>query len=92
MSTDYQSEIYDKPCPCGSGRVTVTEIEPDHAYVRPSQKYYSVQIDCSICSELYEVGRHDDRGDAFAILKEKDESRPTLKLCHINSKSRWKQF
>lgn len=41
-------------CPCGHGKVRVFLCEPDHPYVRPSQRWTEVRLECPHCQNNYE--------------------------------------
>lgn len=64
MSTIDRVIVYDKPCPCGAGKVVITECSPDHPYARGSQTWYHGDLDCTNCRRKFkidEICRDDDR-------------------------------
>lgn len=55
LSTIDRVVVYDKPCPCGAGRIVITECSPDHPYAKDSQTSYKSSFTCKDCSKLYEI-------------------------------------
>ena len=62
MSTTDKVTIYDEPCPCGAGRIAITECTPDHPYARPNQVWYQTLFDCAVCRSKYKLQEIGNRG------------------------------
>ena len=54
MSTDDVS-TFESVCPCGKGKIIVTQTMPDHPWVRASQIHYDGTLDCNFCSKTYAI-------------------------------------
>ena len=83
MSTTDKVDVYDKPCPCGAGRIVITECSPDHPYARASQTWYEASLLCNHCSKKYKIKeiKKDDEGEI--ILSPSDGS-GSIKLKSIS--------
>jgi len=53
MSTIDRVDVYDEPCPCGAGKIVITQCTPDHPYARASQTSYDARLDCAECSKIF---------------------------------------
>jgi hypothetical protein len=54
MATDDVTTI-EYECPCGQGRLIVTQTMPDHPWVRAGQISYDAKLDCSVCASDFVV-------------------------------------
>jgi hypothetical protein len=54
MGTE-RSEVLNRPCFCGKGRITVTFCSPDHAYAHDGQTWREDRIECSDCDSKYTI-------------------------------------
>ncbi len=83
MSTTDYSVVYDKPCPCGAGRITITKCSPDHQYARESQTWYEESLDCGICRKKCEILRIDENDSRFIVLRQCSDN-STINLIEID--------
>jgi hypothetical protein len=60
MGTD-RNEVVNIACPCGQGRITVTNCSPDHPYARDSQSWRENDIKCSDCEAKYRILEQDKK-------------------------------
>ena len=74
MSTIDRVIVFDKPCPCGAGKIVITECSPDHPYARDSQTWYQGKLDCSNCKEKFKIDEIDRDDDRVIILRPYDGS------------------
>lgn len=54
MATDDVTTL-SSPCPCGGGKIRVTQTSPDHPWVKASQIHYSGTLDCPECSKEFVI-------------------------------------
>jgi hypothetical protein len=83
MSTIDRVCVYDKPCPCGCGRIVITECSPDHPYAKDSQTWYVGKVECDHCRKIYKMIENVEDDCKEIILKPSDDSSP-IKLKSIN--------
>ena len=83
MSTIDRVSVYDKPCPCGEGKIVLTECSPDHPYARDSQTVYKGKLDCINCNTKYKIDEIDKDDTRSIILMPYDDS-DIIYLLNIN--------
>jgi hypothetical protein len=84
MSTIDSVICYDKPCPCGEGRLIITSNEPDHPYVRDSQKWYEIEVNCESCKKEFMCEQLDDNDQRYIILKPYNYEKEIIRLISID--------
>jgi hypothetical protein len=55
MATDDCHVMTEKPCPCGKSTVVVESCMPDHPWARASQRFLRSTLNCSTCSEVFQI-------------------------------------
>jgi|LQYC01.1.fsa_nt_gi hypothetical protein len=73
-----------RDCPCGEGKVRVTECSPDHPYARDSQTWYTAEIICDTCKKNYQVNDSKIDGKRYVTLRPNNPGEPMIKLCQID--------
>jgi len=77
MSTTDRIIVFEDECKCGEGKFIIERSEPDHAWVRPSQRKWNPKISCSNCNKKYQII---ERNNRFGIvLKEELKERQGIK-------------
>lgn len=84
MSTTDRVTIYNKPCPCQKGTITITECSPDHPYVRDSQTWYEGHIHCKKCSIHYKIDEKINSSGRTIILVRKEDAENFIPLIDID--------
>lgn len=72
-------------CPCGEGRVRVTECSPDHPYARNSRTWYTTEILCDNCMKNYQLNDSNIAGERYITLKPNNPEKPMICLYQIDS-------
>ena len=85
MSTIDRVIVYDKPCPCGNGKVVITECSPDHPYARDSQTWYRGDLNCSNCRQNFEIAEICKDDDRIIILRLREGN----EIVHLKSIARY---
>lgn len=85
MSTIDRVIVYNEPCPCGSGKVVITECSPDHPYARDSQTWYHGDLNCSNCRQNFELDEIYKDNDRVIILRPHEGN----KIVHLKSIDRY---
>jgi hypothetical protein len=71
-------------CPCGEGKVCVTECSPDHPYAKDSQTWYTAEIMCETCNKKYQLDDSIIDRDRYIILRPNKPEDPLVKIRKIN--------
>lgn len=76
MSSDDFTEIYRKPCICGSGEVIIEFCMPDHPWTTKSM-WFKKSVTCSKCGSEYSLIEQDDK---ITLVRKSDvQKRETMK-------------
>jgi len=73
-----------KVCPCGNGKIRITECSPDHPYARKSQTWYTAEIMCNECIKKYQIDDARIDGERYLVLKSNNQEDPILKIATID--------
>lgn len=84
MSTIDRVTVYNKPCPCNKGNVTIIECSPDHPFVRESQTWYEGKLDCEKCTAKYKIDQLDNENGRRIIIKPYDKTKESIYLINID--------
>lgn len=75
MSTNDIVDRY-KACPCGNGKIRITECPPDHPYSRSTQTWYTAEIMRNECIMKYQIDDARIDGGRYLILKSNNQEEP----------------